>query len=84
VRDPATQVASAARTEYREAKRRRIEGVTPLPGERVGPYFHPEYWQRQRELAQSLALARTRLGQANASAQAQRQSSNSYALAQQQ
>jgi hypothetical protein len=76
---PAAESAAAAQSEYRAAKRRRIEGVTPLAEERNGPYFRAEYWQRQRALTQGLMLARTRLAQANAPAAAQRPV---YALAQ--
>ena len=67
--NPAVEGLSAAQTEYRAAKRRRIDGVTPLAGEREGRYFRPEYWQRQHGLAQGLMLARTRLAQANSLAQ---------------
>lgn len=62
----ATELAAAAQTEYHAAKRRRIEGVAPLAEERDGPYFRPQYWQRQRALTQGLMLARTRLAQASA------------------
>jgi hypothetical protein len=56
--DPAAETVSAAQTEYRAAKRRRIDGVTPLAEERNGRYFRPEYWQRQRALTQGLLIAR--------------------------
>jgi hypothetical protein len=78
--DPAAEGLAAAQTEYREAKRRRVDGVTPLAEERQGAYFRPEYWQRQRALTLGLLIARTRLAQAHAPAVAQRPV---YALAQQ-
>jgi len=63
--DPLPEGVASAQTEYRAAKRRRIDGVVPLAGERDGHYFRPEYWQRQRALMQGLMLARTRLAQAH-------------------
>ena len=77
--DPAAEGNAAAQTEYQAAKRRRIDGVTPLAEERNGRYFRPEYWQRQRALMQGLLVARTRLAQANPPSTAQRPV---YALAQ--
>jgi hypothetical protein len=59
--NPVAEGVSSAQTEYLAAKRRRIDGVVPLAGEREGRYFRPEYWQRQRELRQGLIIARTRL-----------------------
>jgi hypothetical protein len=69
--NPVPESVSAAQTEFRDAKRRRVEGVTPLPEERDGRYFKPEYWARQRALAQGLLLARTRISQARTVAKAQ-------------
>jgi hypothetical protein len=69
--DPATEGYSAARSEYREAKRRRVEGVAPLPDERDGRYFKPGYWARQRALSRGMMLAQKRLSQARSVAQAQ-------------
>jgi hypothetical protein len=68
--DPVNEVLAAKRTEYRAAKRRRVDGVTPLAEERNGRYFHPQYWQRQRELRQSMLLARMQLAQAQTQTQA--------------
>ena len=66
VPNPATEAVSAAHTELRAARRRRIDGVMPLEGEREGRRFRPEYWQRQRALAQGLVLARANLARAYA------------------
>jgi hypothetical protein len=68
---PAAEGYSAAQAEYREAKRRRVEGVAPLAEERDGRYFKPGYWARQRALAQGMLLAQKRLSQARGAAQAQ-------------
>ena len=67
---------SAAQVEYREAKRRRVEGVMPLPEERNGAYFKPEYWARQRTLAQGMLTAQKRMSQARSAAQASKVASN--------
>jgi hypothetical protein len=50
-----------------------VEGVTPLPEERNGRYFKPEYWARQRALAQGMLLAQKRMSQARSAAVAQAQ-----------
>jgi hypothetical protein len=66
---PADEGFAAAQTGYLAAKRRRVAGVTPLAAERTGRYLRPAYWQRQRELAQDLALARERLAHVQTLAQ---------------
>ena len=64
--DPAVEKISAAQTELRAARRRRIDGVMPLAGEREGRLFRPAYWQRQRALAQGMLIARADLARAYA------------------
>jgi hypothetical protein len=67
--DRAYEAVLTARKQLQEAEDRRLAGIEPLPGERLGiagggTRLGPEYFARQEKLAKDVGEARARLDEA--------------------